>query len=87
MSTTLVPTPEPIAAHPRLLRIRDAARYLSCTYGWVETLVREKSVPSLILGKRRLIDIRDLDSYVESVKREQSASPTKLLKAENQRAA
>jgi excisionase family DNA binding protein len=58
---------------PRLLRIPDAAKYLSCTYGWVETIIREKTVPSVILGKRRLIDIRDLDSYVERVKSEQAA--------------
>jgi excisionase family DNA binding protein len=57
----------------RLLRIPDAARYLSCTYGWVETIIREKTVPSVILGKRRLIDVRDLDSYVERVKSEQAA--------------
>jgi excisionase family DNA binding protein len=54
----------------RWLRIPDAARYLSCTYTWVETLIREKTVPSVIQGKRRLIDIRDLDSYIDRVKEE-----------------
>jgi excisionase family DNA binding protein len=54
---------------PRLLRIPDAARYMSCTYGWIETLVREKKVRSFIQGHRRLIDIRDLDDYIEDLKR------------------
>jgi excisionase family DNA binding protein len=78
---------------PRLLRIVGAATYLGCTFGWIETLIREKSVPSVILGKRRLIDIRDLDAYVERVKVEQCggvfARQGKLLKpnSEKQRAA
>lgn len=55
---------------PRLFRISDAARYLSATYGFVETLVREKTIPSMILGKRRVIDVRDLDDYIERIKEE-----------------
>jgi excisionase family DNA binding protein len=55
---------------PRLLRIPDAARYLSCTYSFVETLVREKTIPSFILGKRRVIDMVDLDAYVDRRKAE-----------------
>jgi excisionase family DNA binding protein len=55
---------------PRLLRITDAAQYLSCTYTWVETLIRERTIPSVIQGKRRLIDIRDLDAYIDQLKSE-----------------
>lgn len=55
---------------PRLLRIPDAAMYLSATYGFVEALVREKTVRSWIQGKRRVIDIRDLDEYIERMKEE-----------------
>jgi excisionase family DNA binding protein len=55
---------------PRLLRIPDAARYLSCTYSFMETLVREKTIPSFILGKRRLIDVIDMDAYVGRRKKE-----------------
>jgi excisionase family DNA binding protein len=53
---------------PRLLRITDAADYLSCTYGFVETLMREKTIPVVVLGKRHLFDVRDLDAYVEQMK-------------------
>jgi excisionase family DNA binding protein len=57
---------------PRLLRITDAARYLSCTNTFIETLIREKKVPSIILGKRRLIDTIDLDRFVEDEKEAQT---------------
>ena len=55
---------------PRLLRIVDAAHYLSCTYTFMETLIRERSVPSFIIGKRRLIDRFDLDAFVDRKKLE-----------------
>src|SRR5712671_1726475 len=50
---------------PRLLRIQDAAKYLSATTWQVETLLREKTIPSFVLGKRRVIDRLELDRYVE----------------------
>jgi excisionase family DNA binding protein len=76
-SKKIHPGPQPVAnplfnplVPPRLLRITDAAQYLSCTYTFVETLIREKAVPSFVQGKRRVIDIRDLDSYIDRVKEE-----------------
>jgi excisionase family DNA binding protein len=50
---------------PRLLRIQDAAKYLSATTWQIETLLREKTVPSFVLGKRRVVDRLELDRYVE----------------------
>jgi excisionase family DNA binding protein len=50
---------------PRLLRIQDAAKYLSATPWQIETLLREKTIPSFVLGKRRVIDRLELDRYVE----------------------
>jgi len=38
---------------PRLMRIQDAARYLSATTWQIETLLRENTIPSFVLGKRR----------------------------------
>src|SRR5713226_8816869 len=49
---------------PRLLRIQDAAKYLSATTWQIETLLREKTVPSFVLGKRRVVDRLELDRYV-----------------------
>ena len=46
---------------PRLLRIQDAAKYLSATTGQIETLLREKVIPSFVLGKRRVVDRLELD--------------------------
>jgi excisionase family DNA binding protein len=53
---------------PRLLRIADAADYLSCTFGFIETLYREGTIKPVLLGKRHLLDIRDLDAYIEQLK-------------------
>jgi excisionase family DNA binding protein len=57
---------------PRLLRVKDAATYLSSTTWFVEELVRNCKLRSTIIGKRRVIDIRDLDDWVD----EQSGSAT-----------
>jgi len=50
---------------PRLLRIPDAAKYLSATTWQIETLLRGKTIPSFVLGKRRVVDRVELDRYVE----------------------
>lgn len=61
-------SPLPVFVVPRLLRIQDAARYLSATTWFVETLIREKKIPSLILGKRRVLDVNDLNEWIERQK-------------------
>jgi excisionase family DNA binding protein len=53
------------AVVPRLLRIQDAAKYLSATTWQIETLLRENVIPSFVLGKRRVVDRLELDRYVE----------------------
>lgn len=63
-----VDTVPSVTVVPRLLRIQDAARYLSSTTWFVETMLREKQIPFLIVGKRRVIDIRDLDDWIEQEK-------------------
>ena len=55
----------PAIVVPRLMRIQDAAKYLSATTWQVETLLREKIIPSFVLGKRRVVDRLELDRYVE----------------------
>jgi excisionase family DNA binding protein len=55
----------PATVVPRLMRIQDAAKYLSATTWQVETLLREKVIPSFVLGKRRVVDRLELDRYVE----------------------
>jgi hypothetical protein len=67
------PVPPAPRIAPRLLRISDTADYLSCTFGFVETLMREGTVKSVILGKRHLCDIRDLDAFIDRIKEEKPA--------------
>lgn len=50
---------------PRLLRIQDAAKYLSATTWQIEMLLKDKTIPSFVLGKRRVVDRLELDRYVE----------------------
>ena len=59
------PLPLPALLFPRLLRIQDAAKYLSATTWQIETLLREGESPSFILGKRRVVDRLELDRFVE----------------------
>ena len=59
---------------PRLLRIQDAAKYLSATTWQIETLLREKMIPSFVLGKRRVVDRLELDRYVERKNAEAKAA-------------
>jgi excisionase family DNA binding protein len=60
---------------PRLLRIQDAAKYLSATTWQIETLLREKTIPSFVLGKRRVVDRLELDRYVERRNAEVKGNP------------
>jgi hypothetical protein len=55
----------PAVVVSRLLRIQDAAKYLSATIWRVETLIREKTIPSFVLGEARVVDRLELDRLVE----------------------
>jgi excisionase family DNA binding protein len=55
----------PAIVVPRLMRIKGAAKYLSASTWQVETLLREKIIPSFVLGKRCVVDRLELDRYVE----------------------
>ncbi len=62
--------PSPVAAGPapRLLRIAEAARYLGATVWFIRGLIWARQVPYLRLGKRYVIDVRDLDTFIERQK-------------------
>jgi excisionase family DNA binding protein len=53
---------------PRLLNIQGVAHYLSSTRSFVLKLMRKKMIPFLIVGHRYVIDIRDLDAWIEKQK-------------------
>lgn len=63
----------PIA--PRLLRIPQAASYLSATTWYVEELIRGNKLPFVVVGKYRVIDVRDLDKWIDAEKQRQAKSP------------
>jgi excisionase family DNA binding protein len=56
------------AIQPRLLRIPEAAAYLGATNWFVEELVRASAIPFLTVGKYRVIDTCDLDTWIEKEK-------------------
>lgn len=52
----------------RLLRIKVTADYLSCTNWWMEEALRNGIIPFRTLGKRRVIDVKDLYAFVDNQK-------------------
>ena len=62
--------PLPVAAGPtpRLLRIAEAARYLGATVWFIRGLIWARKVPYLRLGRRYVLDVRDLDNYIQRQK-------------------
>lgn len=73
--TKSVPSAEIPTIAPRLLRIPEAAAYLSATTWYVEELVRGNKLPFVVVGKYRVIDVRDLDAWINAEKRRQAKNP------------
>ena len=53
------------AVPPRLLPLKDAAAYLSSTVWFVEELIRTGRIRATTIANSRLIDMRELDSWVD----------------------
>ena len=53
---------------PRLLGISAAAHYLGATQWFIRTLIWERRIAFVRLGKRLLIDRGDLDAFVATQK-------------------
>lgn len=64
-----------ISLSPRLLGIPTAAAYLATTNWFVEELCRNGEVPYLLVGKRRVIDIQDLDAWIAKQKKQTGQLP------------
>ena len=62
--TSITDTP----LQPRLIGIKAAAAYLSCTIWAVRTLVWNRQVASLKIGNKILFDRKDLDAYIDAQK-------------------
>jgi hypothetical protein len=50
---------------PRLLRIPQAAQYIGGTNWFVEELCRNRRIAYLTVGKYRVIDVRELDRWID----------------------
>jgi len=56
------------ALPPRLLSYEAASAYLSLSYWSVRTMVTGGQIPHIRSGKRILIDVQDLDIWIEQHK-------------------
>jgi excisionase family DNA binding protein len=57
-----------LALTPRLLTIQEAATYLATTVPFIRTLIYRRELPYVKAGKRFVIDMVDLDKWVEKTK-------------------
>ena len=58
---------------PRLFRLPQAAHYLGATNWFVEEQFRNGNIPYLTVGKYRVVDVRDLDAWIDAEKARQMA--------------
>ena len=50
---------------PRRLRVPDAARYIAVSNWFMEEKLRQHEIPFQWAGKSKVVDVRDLDSWVD----------------------
>ena len=53
---------------PRLFSLKRAAEYLGISYWTIRDYIFRGELPSVRLGRRVLVDVRDLDALVEKYK-------------------
>lgn len=70
--STPPPGQRPTATQPRLLSLRDAAAALSLSHWTVRELIWRGDLPSVRVGRRILVDVRDLDAFIERNKQTES---------------
>ena len=56
------------SAVPRLFSLKRAADYLGVSYWTIRDYIFRGELPSVRLGRRVLVDVRDLDALVEKYK-------------------
>ncbi len=52
----------------RLLSVYDAGEYLSVSHWTVRELINKGSLPYVRIGRRLLVDVRELDRFIEGLK-------------------
>ena len=68
-ATTRVPGAEVRAAAPTLLSVEQAAESLGISRPLVARMIASGELPSLRIGRRRLLDAADLAAWVDRRKR------------------
>ena len=59
---------ETVSRRPQLLNVPDAAQSLDVSERFVWSLLSAGELTSVKLGRRRLIDIRDIERFIEKHK-------------------
>jgi len=54
---------------PRAITVKEAAVYLSTTVPAIRQLIYSRQIPYVRVGKRFVIDVKDLDAWLERTKR------------------
>jgi excisionase family DNA binding protein len=62
----------PVVVNKRLLDVKSAAEYLSISRALLYQLYRKGKIRSIKINSRRLIDVYDLDEFVDRIKQEQN---------------
>lgn len=62
----------PVIINRRLLDVKSAADYLSISRALLYQLCEKGKIRSLKINSRWLIDVNDLDQFVERIKNEQT---------------
>lgn len=68
-------------ATPRLYGLRDAATYLGISYWTIRDLIDRQALPAVRIGRRVMLDVADLNRFIEANK-----SQCELLGPSNLRA-
>ncbi len=68
-SKALVKSIPAVLIPPRLVSLKDAAKYLGCAHWAVRTLVWSKELVPIRIGRRDCLDLRDLDAWIERKKK------------------
>ena len=59
-----------VIMHKRLLDVKQAADYLGISRAKLYQWMDKDKIPSVRIDGRRLLDVHDLDDFVESLKNE-----------------
>ncbi len=61
-----------VSITPRLVTIKQAAAYCSCSVWAIRQVIWSKELPACMIGRRLLIDRGDLDRFIDARLRERA---------------